>query len=294
MLTAVRTTVDALQAQSPLALEFCDAAPRVRIPAGDHRMVARSSAALSIDSVTLMRARTPSDTGSGVREPAQTSRWDSEHRAVELGARTQDTLLVIPENTNLGWTATLGGKVLASVTVDGWQQGYVVPAGAPGTVHLDFTPGPDYRNALAVGAGAVLLLILLAVLPAWPARERTRRLPRVPGSVMAVLAAFAVTVAALFGTALVGGLVGLAALAVLWVLSQVAGRWAPALLGGVAAGALLAGGAMLLVDADGTAGGRQVLAVVALSAVVAGALPDASPRRLRLRRGSPGPAPAEG
>lgn len=284
MLSAARTTVGALQTLAPLTLEFCDAIPTLRLPGGEHRLLARSSELVSIDAVTLRRVGSPADTEPGVRTPAEISRWDAEYRTVRVDASAGDTLLVIPENTNPGWRATLDGTPLGTVTVDGWQQGFVVPAGLVGDVELVFRPGPYYRTALAVGAGAVLLLVLVAALPVWrPLRERSPRLPRVAAAVSAVLATGLVVGGALFGTALVGGLVGLTALAVMWVLRQVAGRWGSLMLGVVAAGSLLTAGALTLGDPNGTGTG-QLLAVVALSAVVAGVLPVVPLRRLLARR----------
>ncbi|MGY1753610.1 alpha-(1-_3)-arabinofuranosyltransferase domain-containing protein [Blastococcus sp. SYSU D01042] len=299
MQTGARTTLGALQTMQPLALEVCedDTDPTLRIPGGEHRLLARSSAALAIDSVSLLRVGSPADTRPGVRTAVETSRWEAEHRTVEVGERAEEQLLVIPENTNPGWEAHLDGERLPVVTVDGWQQGYILPAGAAGTVELRFAPGPDYRTALAVGLGAALLLVLVAVLPVragarrWPLR--LPRLPRLPRLSAALAAAFVVT-AAVFGTALVGGVVGLAAVAGLWVLGQLAGRHAAALLGTVAGGALLTAGLLLVADVDGAGTAGQVLAVVALSAAVAGVLPTLP--RPRLRRSASaeptGPVPA--
>ncbi len=288
-LTTMRTTLGALQSGQPVALEFCDAVPTVRIPGGEHRLLARSSGAFAIDAVTLVRVGTPGDTVPGARTPAATTRWDAERRTVEVGDRAEPTLLVIPENTNPGWEARLDGEVLATVTVDGWQQGYVLPAGAAGAVELEFVPGPSYRTALAVGAGAVLLLLLVALLPGRPYRERPRRWIRLGDGMSAALMAAFVVAAAAFGTALVGGVVGLASLAVLWMVRQVAGRAGPVLLGAVAGGSLLVAGGLLLADVDGAAHAGQLLSVVALSAVVAGVLPA-----LGLRRATGRPAPAGG
>jgi len=49
-------------------------------------------------------------------------------------------VLVVPESINPGWTARMAdNSVLAPVTVNGWQQGWVLPAGASGPVTLSFT-----------------------------------------------------------------------------------------------------------------------------------------------------------
>ena len=290
LLTRARTTVGALQSLSPLALELCDAVPTVRLPPGEHRLVARSSALLGIDSATLLRATPPADTDSGVRVAAETTRWEAEHRSVEVGARTENTLLVIPENTNPGWTAQLNGEPIGPVAVDGWQQGYVLPPGPAGTVELTFAPGPYYRAALAVGAGAVLLLVLVAVLPARPHRNRPEKARGRLAALSAGLMTGFIAAAAVLGTALAGGLVGLTALAALWLLAQAFPRRAPVLLGSVAVAALVGAGALLLADADATETPRQLLAVVALAAVVAGVVPGAPGRWLRGLRPAPGAA----
>jgi arabinofuranan 3-O-arabinosyltransferase len=55
--------------------------------------------------------------------------------------------------------------VLVPIAVDGWQQGWVVPAGVAGEVELSFVPDRVYRTGLLVGAGLLLLLVGLAVAP---------------------------------------------------------------------------------------------------------------------------------
>ncbi len=279
LLTRTRTTLGALQTLAPMALEFCDAVPTIRMPGGEHRLLARSSGALAIDSVALVRVGSPADTAPGKREPAETSRWEPEYRTVQVAARDESTLLVIPENTNPGWEARLDGQLLDAVTVDGWQQGYILPVGAAGAVELEFAPGPDYRTALAIGVGAVLLLVLVTVVPVRASREPARRWPRLATGVSAALAAAFVVTAAVFGSALVGGVFGLASLAALWMLRQVVGRWASAILGTVAGAAVLAAGVLLVADVDGADTAGQVLTIVAVAALVAGILPVLPIRR---------------
>ncbi|MGY1744376.1 alpha-(1-_3)-arabinofuranosyltransferase [Blastococcus sp. SYSU D00695] len=289
--TSVSTTTGALQALQPVPLTVCDTSPRLALPGGEHRVIGRSSAAVHVDSVTLTRAGAPLAPPTPVagRAAAEVTRWDAEHRAVEVAARAETTLLVVPENPNVGWTARLGDQRLETVTVDGWQQGYVLPAGAAGTVRLDFPGGSEYRQALLGGAGAVALLAVVAVLPARPSRSgggRRRPRPRALAVVAAVAAGVVLVAAAAVGTALVGGTAGLVAVGALWVAGALLpGGWRSGLLGTVAGGALLAAGGMLLADRAGTADARQVLAIVALAAVVAGVLPAP---RLR-RRPSPPP-----
>ncbi len=166
--TAATTTLGALMAVRPIPVEVCSGAPEVALPGGVHRLQARAGLLLTAQSVTLTRSGTSAEPATGGRTPAERSRWDAEHRTVEVGERDEPTLLVVPENVNAGWVARLDGSVLEKVTVDGWQQGYVLPEGGAGTVRLDFSPATEYRWALAGGAGAVLLLALSCLLPARP------------------------------------------------------------------------------------------------------------------------------
>ena len=53
------------------------------------------------------------------------------HRG-DLGAAR--SYLEVHQAANPGWTATLNGHQLAPVTLDGWQQAFVVPAGQGGRV----------------------------------------------------------------------------------------------------------------------------------------------------------------
>ena len=61
---------------------------------------------------------------------------------------------------------------LTPVAVNGWQQGFVVPAGNPGTITLTFASNSLYRAGLAVG---LALLPLLALLAFWRVRPGHRR-----------------------------------------------------------------------------------------------------------------------
>jgi arabinofuranan 3-O-arabinosyltransferase len=90
---------------------------------------------------------------------------------VGLPARTSDAVLTLPQNVNAGWAATLDGKQLEPVRMDGWKQGWRVPAGAAGTVELTYRPALPF--ALLLIAGAVLALAVLAV-AAWPRRRAAR------------------------------------------------------------------------------------------------------------------------
>ncbi|WP_369258822.1 alpha-(1-_3)-arabinofuranosyltransferase domain-containing protein [Geodermatophilus amargosae] len=271
--TAVTTTVGALRELARLDLEVCDGGAGVALDAGEHRLVAAGTDVLAVRSATLTVAAPAPSSG---RAAATVTRWEAEHRTVEVAAREEATLLVVPENTNPGWRATLEGEVLETVAVDGWQQGYVLPPGAAGTVSLDFAPGTAYRTALTAGAGAVLLLTLLAVLPVRRPRPAGEAGRRGRGAVVPVV------LAAVAGTALAGGVVGLSLLAGAVVAGGAVRARRSAVLGGVAAGAVTVAGVLLLAAPGATGTARQVLALAALAAVVASVLPPGRlpPRRL--------------
>ena len=80
--------------------------------------------------------------------------WGAEYRTATIGPGAQ-SYLEVHQAANPGWTATLNGRRLTPVTLDGWQQAFVVPAGAGGRVVMTFTPTTGYHWLLGgVRAGA--------------------------------------------------------------------------------------------------------------------------------------------
>ncbi|AVT41272.1 alpha-(1-_3)-arabinofuranosyltransferase family protein [Plantactinospora sp. BB1] len=161
--TSVSGTLADLRAGRSLAVTVCDdfASEWVQLPAGEHRLRTAPSAEFVVDSAALVPA------GAGPAAPTRSrdvrvDRWKATERTVTIGAG-EAALLVVPENFNAGWTATLGGERLRAERVDGWQQAFEVPAGAGGTVTLSFAPDRPYRVGLAAGAAAVLLVGLAAL-----------------------------------------------------------------------------------------------------------------------------------
>jgi arabinofuranan 3-O-arabinosyltransferase len=94
--------------------------------------------------------------------------WESSHRTVTLPANSERRILVLHENENAGWRADLAGRRLQPVVVDGWQQGYLVPAGLAGQVTLEHEGERLYRVGILVG---LLLAVLLVVAAAVPSRS---------------------------------------------------------------------------------------------------------------------------
>lgn len=161
--TSVSTDRASLQKQDPVTLVVCGSNT---VDVGDGtRIVAPASTLVRPVSLTLRPA-----VGDALAQPAQpdlgifVTTWSTTKRAVSLPERSEPTLLRVHENTNPGWVARLGERRLAPVVVDGWQQGWVVPAGKAATVRLVFAPDRTFRLGLIAGALGVLALLVLALL----------------------------------------------------------------------------------------------------------------------------------
>jgi arabinofuranan 3-O-arabinosyltransferase len=200
--------------------------------------------------------------------------------------------LEVHENAAPGWSATLNGQTLKAVTLDGWQQGFLIPAGAGGAVHLTYTPQTWYVVALSVGGFLLLLVLATAVLAA--RRERTgasapsgARLPAAAarasqGPTAGLIAGplVGVVVLALVGGPMAGAVVVLGAL--WWWRPGLARIVGPA----VAVAAMTAAGLIAAVDVQhGLTPGQGAFSTAAqacaLAALAAALAPWDSPRRAR-------------
>ena len=180
----------------------------------------------------------------------------------------------MPESINPGWKARAAdGAALAPVTVNGWQQGWVLPPGTTGPVTLTFPLNAPYRAGLIGGLALLPLLALLAFLPVRrPSRADEPASPWHPGRTTTRVAVMAVA-AAISGA--VGVVVGAVALGLRFLLSKHQ-RLCDAITVGLAAGGLISAGAVLSQNpwrsVDGYAGhsaGVQLLALVSVVALAA-------------------------
>ena len=174
--TSVTGTLGAVLDGTPLTISGCG--PPVELSAGSHRVLIRATEQYTATRLTLRPATDPSTAGQEVtgavsHRDVQVRSWTTSRRVVDVAAGDA-ALLVVPENVNAGWRATLDGRRLTSVRVDGWMQGYLLPDGNGGQVTLDFTPNRLYQAGLAVGGLLALVLIVCAVLVA---RRETRAAP---------------------------------------------------------------------------------------------------------------------
>jgi arabinofuranan 3-O-arabinosyltransferase len=255
---ATGTVRDVLQLR-PLLLKACDNGT-LDLAAGTHRIDMSPTAELRPGSVTL-------DPGLARAERVAAPvvrRWQAESRVVDVPPSPSERVLVVHENANPGWTAQLAGRPLKSVRIDGWQQGWVVPAGTSGPVSLTFGPATPYRAGLLLGTALAVLLLVLALVQ-----------PRAPNSLGPVIetrrlrlisAAAAVVLVASFGLT---ALAGLALAAVLAIMVRRGGRELPALVAGVCAFA--AAGVVALApwpDATSLEWPAQVLTVLGVCTVL--------------------------
>ncbi|WP_248839241.1 alpha-(1-_3)-arabinofuranosyltransferase domain-containing protein [Frankia sp. AgKG'84/4] len=166
----VEGTAGDLATAAPMRLTVCTPDGTVPLAAGQHLLsVLPGAPALLVDTLSLISptpAVIPPAAGQPTpARPATIGQWTPERRTVTLGAG-QRTFLAVHENANRSWTASLDGTPLTPVRLDGWQQGWIVPAGAAGTVVIENGPGRSYRFGLLVGLSLVLLLVVIALVPA--------------------------------------------------------------------------------------------------------------------------------
>jgi arabinofuranan 3-O-arabinosyltransferase len=143
--------------------EVCGGTSKVRLPAGESRLIANSGSIAGPARLALSVSQNPVV---AKESPVTLAAWAATSRRITAGPSDSLRVLVVRENTNPGWKATMGAFTLSPVVLDGWQQGWFVPAGVGGDIVLTFEPEPAYRAAIFSGAGLAAGLVVLAVLPA--------------------------------------------------------------------------------------------------------------------------------
>ena len=268
--TSVSTTVGALLDGAPVTAQPCDAEP-ITLPTGQQELLVSPGPQFVVDGAELS-GPLAAQSATAPATPAATGAWGPARREVRVPDAATSRVLVVPESINSGWVArTSAGTRLTPLAVNGWQQGWVVPAGTSGTITLIFAPNPLYRAGLA---GGLALLPLLALLAWWPARRRptdSAARPWTPGPWAAV--------AILTAGALIAGVAGVlvfgAALGMRWVLRNRPRRRDVVTLWLSAGGLILAGAALSRHpwrSVDGYAGHSaavQLLALISLAALAA-------------------------
>jgi arabinofuranan 3-O-arabinosyltransferase len=160
--TSVSGTLGDFLAHRPLRFQTCpDLTGGLDLRSGRHEVRTDRSTSFVVQDLWLLQGPPPSGPTS---RRVRVTDWDVSHREVHVAAG-RESVLSVPENANPGWVARLDGRELPRVRVDGWQQAWVLPAGAGGTVTLDFTPDGEYRQGLLIGGVAVLVVLLVLLIP---------------------------------------------------------------------------------------------------------------------------------
>ncbi|OBA90004.1 hypothetical protein A5662_23400 [Mycobacteriaceae bacterium 1482268.1] len=267
--TSVHTTVGALLDGDPIAAEPCQQAP-LALPRGQQELLISPGAAFVVDGAQLV-GPLGRELASATTSPVQTMTWSNDRREVDVPASQTSRVLVVPESINPGWTARTGdGAALTPVTVNGWQQGWVVPAGTSGAITLSFGANAVYRAGIIGGLALLPILALLALVPARrppPPAEPSR--PWEPGTATASLAILAVggVISGITGVAVMGAAIGVGHLL------RNRPRFRDAVTVGVSAAGLILAGAVLSQNpwrsVDGYAGHSWVVQLPALISVAA-------------------------
>ncbi|MDQ0748218.1 arabinofuranan 3-O-arabinosyltransferase [Streptomyces africanus] len=157
--TSAKGTVRDLVERRPVEVTLCQRDKKdaeVELASGDHRLEGGDAGPLALTDVTLTRGTAPEAAAAG-RE-LRVRDWLGDRREVTVGSGAASYLTTY-ENFNDGWKATLNGKELTPLRLDGWQQGWRVPAGAGGTVKLSYEPATTYDAGL-IGSGAGIAVLL--------------------------------------------------------------------------------------------------------------------------------------
>lgn len=236
----------------PLTIVPCEGP--VRMSAGTHRVQVAATLQFGPVSATL----TPTEGG-------VTSRGDVTRRSVEVLEQEDSrqvvrlgpgpgAVLATGRNINAGWVARLDGEVLPVQRVDGWAQGWIVPAGAGGEVEVSYAPEESYvailLGGLVVTAAVLLLALVLLALtrlrpgtqPALVERGRTRRGRSRVSRVLSPLAIAGCVVLAIALSGITGALAAVVLGLTVWL------RWPPRAVASVLLGTAAVVAAAVLVD----------------------------------------------
>ena len=96
--------------------------------------------------------------------PIKISQQNATLASLDIAA-TEDSILALPHGFNAGWVAEdSAGQTFEPLTVDGWKQGFVIPAGTDGKVTLRFAPQQAHLAGLALGPLVALIAVMCLLL----------------------------------------------------------------------------------------------------------------------------------
>ncbi|SDG63234.1 arabinofuranan 3-O-arabinosyltransferase [Sinosporangium album] len=146
----------------PLRYSTCE---RVSLRAGDNRLSVAPLDPFRVDSALTGGAPARAEARPGT---ADVVAFSPSSRTVSVNS-PKASYLTVTENFNAGWTATINGRELTPLRLDGWRQAWAVPAGTEGVVQLTYTPTAVFRIVTAVGFAALVPVVFFALFP--PARR---------------------------------------------------------------------------------------------------------------------------
>ncbi|GAB3303812.1 DUF3367 domain-containing protein [Epidermidibacterium keratini] len=189
--TQVTAPRELLMSGAPVDATVCGDAP-ITLPAGQNQVSLTASGATRPVAIDFAQVGLDLSAATSAQTPGALviQDWSATERTVSVDS-PEASVLVVHENANAGWQASIDGKQLRPITIGGWQQGYLLPAGTKGTVTLEFTPAQTVRDALGVGAVGLAGLGFLAVWPARP-RELARAREARPGRALRIVLALVI------------------------------------------------------------------------------------------------------
>ena len=171
--TSVSGTIGELSQYLPLRVRLCSPGGTLSLGAGRHTLTAATPGPFAVTDLSLASINPGPGTAvaPGAARAVTIRSWQPDQRQLSIG-RGAASYLEVHENYNPGWAATLNGQQLTPVRLDGWQQAFVVPAGAGGTVTLSFRPAATYHLVLVASLLAVALLLAITAWSFTPASQR--------------------------------------------------------------------------------------------------------------------------
>jgi arabinofuranan 3-O-arabinosyltransferase len=166
----------------PVILNLCT--KELNLTKGSHFVQALASSSFFPTSLNLIPVNYPlfiynqTEINQPTRQ-VQVINWGNETRSLQIGPGKQ-AILEIHEDANLGWAATLNGQSLKPITVDGFQQGFLIPSGPGGLIVINYYPNFLYRLTFGGSLFALGILFLFALSEIFfsrPHRKEEQNLP---------------------------------------------------------------------------------------------------------------------
>jgi arabinofuranan 3-O-arabinosyltransferase len=168
--TAVFGTGGDLYALTPMTMKVCTPEGAWVISPGTHSVIASDAqSAFKVTSLLLF--------GSGAQQShaprsIAVRSWGSQARTL-IASAGPAAILNLHQNFSSGWLATVNGHQLRPVRLDGWQQGWILPASTtPQVVVMRFGADHNFRLSIALGGALALTLAAWSFLPTRRPRKR--------------------------------------------------------------------------------------------------------------------------